>query len=192
MGKKKNKRKRRQKRESFEKVLQTNEHDVYRLAFYFVRIDSVAADLAHQAFINLYLNYEKIDPGAIRTYLFRVVRNMSYNWVRDNKRLRNGQIEELTEECARLQSVEDIYLRKEEMRMAKELADSILEAVYEKNPLWYDLIIKAYFFRINQNQLAEEMQVTHYVISSRLYRAKKWIQENFIEEYEKFKDFLNG
>jgi RNA polymerase sigma factor (sigma-70 family) len=192
MGKKKNKRKTKVKKESFEKILRTQEKDVYRLFLYFLRDESVAADLTHQAFISLYFNYEKVDPGAIRTYLFRMVRNMSYNWVRDNKKLRNGQIEELTEECARLQSVEDVYLRKEEMRLAKELADSILEAVYEKSPSWYDMIVKAYFFNMNQNELAEDLGVTHYVISSRLYRAKTWIRENFSEEYEKFKDFLHG
>ena len=188
----KNKRKRKQKREAFEVVFRTYEHDVYRLFLYFVRNDDVAADLAHQAFVSLYLNYERIDPETIRGYLFRMVRNMSYNWVRDNKILRKGQIEDLTEDCATMMSVEDVYIRKEEMRVAKELSDSILEALYETSPSWYHLVVDAYFFNMNQKDMAEQLGVTHYVISSRLYRAKQWIREKFSEEYEKCKEFLQG
>ena len=172
-----------EKRALFEKIYRENQHDMYKVALYYARQDQAAMEITQKAFYHLYLHLEEINLKLVRAYLGRTIRNMTYNWGRDNKIAKEGNIEDYYEELM-IESLEEIIVRKEEKRIAWELASDILAGLYVKNKRWYDVIMLVYYLEIPQEQVAKDQGVEKDVISSRLYRAKQWIRQNYREQYK--------
>lgn len=180
------------KAQEFEKTFRELEHRAYRLCLYYTKDELVAEELTQQAMFNLYLKYEDVDKDHMEAYIARTIRNMSFTWLKYFKKLRDGQLQDITEECAKIISVEDECVRELEMKLALDLSESLLTALYAKNPDWYDLVMMAYYFDMPQGDIANELGVDRYAVSSKLYRAKKWIRQNYREGYEKYKRDVEG
>ena len=172
-----------EKRVRFEVIYQNNQLDMYKVALYYTQQDQAAMEITQKAFYNLYLHFDKVDPSRMRAYVARTIRNMTYNWVRDNKIAKEGNIEDYYEELM-IESLEEIIVRKEEKRIAWELASDILANLYAKNKRWYEVIMLVYYLEIPQEQVAKDQGVEKDVVSSRLYRAKQWIRQNYKEQYK--------
>ena len=82
-----------------------------------------------------------------------------------------------------VENPEEFYVRKMKNQQFAELEKGIFEALYEKNPRWYEAITITYVLEKPQNEVAENMEVTLEVLQAILYRAKKWIRKNYAEEY---------
>ena len=171
-----------QKNALFEQIYRENEHDMYKVALYYAKQEEAAAEITQKAFYHVFLHIEKVDIKLVRAYVGRAIRNLTYNWVRDNKIAKMGNIEDYYEDVI-VENLEDIIIRKEEKQIARKLASDILSALYDKNKRWYDDIVNVYYLDIPQEQVAKDQGVEKEVISSRLYRAKQWIRQNFREQY---------
>ena len=168
------------------------EHEVYKVCLYFAKDEHIAKDMTQKTFFSIYEHYENINPGRIKPYLIRTAKNITMNWLRDFKQLREGQIDDLNEENLRTLTVEEVYIREECAHYAFELTSNIMLKLREKNERWCDLVMKAYYFEIPQEQLAKEEGVNVEVIHSRLYRAKQWIRKNYQAEYDEYIRMTEG
>lgn len=92
-----------------------------------------------------------------------------------------GEAETLLSET--VETPEEFFVRKIKDQQYMELKKGIFEALYEKNPRWYEAITITYVLEKPQKEVAENMEVTLEVLHSILYRAKKWIRDNYAEEY---------
>lgn len=170
----------------FEVIYRENKHDMYKVALYYTQQQEAAMEIMQKAFYNLFLHLEEVDSNSLRAYMARSIRNMTYNWTRDNKIAKEGNIEDYYEELM-IESLEEVIIRKEEKNVAYDLASDILSALYAKNKRWYEVIMLVYYLEIPQEQVAKDQGVEKDVISSRLYRAKQWIRQNYREQYEEAK-----
>ena len=176
----------------FAKLCEELQHDVYKISLHYTKDELPAREIAQQVFFNLYIHLDRIDLESITPYAFRTARNLAYNWANKFKRLQEGQIEDVSEEYIKVISVEDTYMRQFEMEMAQEFSDSLLTRLYAKSKDWYEIIMMAYYFEMPQAEIAEELGVDRYAVSSKLYRAKKWIRQNYREEYEQYRKNVEG
>ena len=176
----------------FAKLCEELQHHVYKVCLYYTKDEVVAEEIAQRVFFNIYTHLDRIDLENITPYAFRTARNMSYNWANKFKRLQDGQIEDVADEYIKILSVEDTYIRQFEIEMAREFSDSVLTHLYAKNRDWYEVIMMAYYFEMPQGEIAEELGVDRYAVSSKLYRAKKWIRKNYQEEYEQYRRKVEG
>ena len=167
----------------FERIYRENLHDMYKVALYYTLHEQAAVEITQKAFYNFYLHIEEVNLETVRAYLGRTIRNMTYNWTRDNKIAKEGNIEDYYEELM-IESLEEIIIRKEEKEIAWRLASNIMDALYKKNPRWHDVVLRVYYLEIPQEEIAREEGVAKDVISSRLYRAKQWIRQNFQDQYD--------
>lgn len=170
-----------------ENLYKVYENDVYKVCFHFAKDEHIARDMTQKTFFSVYEHYENLRPGRIRPYLIRAAKNTTMNYLRDFKRLREGQIKDLNEKNLKVLSVEDMYIRKESARLACELSNNILERLYKKNHRWYELVVLAYYFEVPQEKIAEHMGIRKDVLQSRLYRAKQWIRKTYRADYERYK-----
>lgn len=175
-----------------EKLYQTYEHDVYKTCLHFAKDEHIAKDMTQKTFFSIYDHYDNVKPGKIKPYLIRTAKNITLNFLRDFKRLREGQIDDLNDEDLKILSVEDMYIREESAQLARNLSNDILTRLYHKNKRWHELVMMAYYFDIPQEEIAERMGVSVDVIYSRLYRAKQWIRKNYNEEYERYVKLTEG
>lgn len=174
------------KEEKFESIYRTYETDVYRLCLFFTKDEHTAKDLSQRAFFEFYRRMDHINPDSARAYLFRTVRNMTYNLTRDNKhRMQEEELAILDELNHSSMSVEDLYIRRERENEVSRFYDGIMERLRQKNLSWYEAMDKVYRMKIPQEEVARELGVSQEVLYSRLRRAKDWVRKNYKEEYKK-------
>ncbi len=169
-----------------EALYQVYEHEVYKTCLHFAKDEHIAKDMTQKTFFSIYEHYENIQPGKMKPYLIRTAKNITMNFLRDFKRLKEGQIDDLNDEDLKVLSVEDVYIREEGKELARKLGNDILTRLYKKNICWYELVVMAYYFDIPQEEIAERMGVSVDLIYSKLYRAKQWIRKNYQKEYDRY------
>ncbi len=167
-------------------VCQVYEDEVYKICLHYSKDADIAKDLTQKTFFRIYEQYDTIKPGRMRGYVIRTAKDITREWIRDFKLLREDEINDTNEEQLRTLCMEDMYIREEESFLAWELSNSILSQLYEKNKRWYQIVLMAYYFGISQKEIARRLRVDEEVVSSRLYRAKQWICSNYQEEYEDY------
>lgn len=174
-----------QKEKDFEQVYKDYKTDVYRIALHFVREPVLAEELAQVVFYHVYLQFDYIKLRYIRSYLYCATRNITYNWLRDREHHNHMECLDIIEsELLPDYSAEDYYLEKYEWKTANKLSTDILEALREKNILWYEAIVMAYVLDVPQDELAERLKIKKDVLQSRLYRAKQWVRKHYQEQYD--------
>lgn len=174
----------------FAQVYEKYKDEVYKISMYFCHREDVAEEATQKAFFNFYLHFDDVKPECMRAYLLRSVRNLTFNWIRDQKLVREGQIEDLNDDLS-VVSVEDVFMREEERRIAAMLSETILSRLYEENKKWYEVMVLTCYLGKQNIQVAKELGVSKDVINSRMYRARKWIRQTFREEYERVKEELH-
>jgi RNA polymerase sigma-70 factor, ECF subfamily len=72
---------------AFEELVRRHQRAIFHLARRFVRDDDEAKDLTQRAFVRAYQGVHNLrGGGAFRTWLFRIVSNLSLNHIRDHGR----------------------------------------------------------------------------------------------------------
>lgn len=117
----------------------------------------------------------------------------SKNMVRNRKR--DGWHEILKEDIFESEDSELLVSGAEEEIMTvlhdreyHEFVEKIFSDLYQMNERWYDAITITYLLGKPQKEVAENMGVSLEVLHSTLYRAKKWIQRKYREEYDRLNE----
>ena len=66
----------------------------------------------------------------------------------------------------------------------RRLCSSVLKALREKNEDWYEVLILVEYLGVPRKTVAKQRGVSLSTIDSYLRKSKKWMKENFQDEYE--------
>lgn len=144
-----------------------------------------AEDIAQDILLKLYEGYDDFDKEKIKAWLSVVAKNMAINYMKKrDKEYFSEDYDSIAENELMTESIEDEYMENVHDREAKSLHDQILEGLMEKNPKWYEAILLAYYVKMPQAKVAEQMGMTIQVLHSTLHRAKEWIRKTYGVEYE--------
>lgn len=75
---------------------------------------------------------------------------------------------------------EEAFLRKEK----KEFMYMVLRRFQEEQPINYEILIQVKYLEISVETVAEEYGLTKSGVNNRIYKAKRWLQEEFRKVYE--------
>ena len=173
--------------EDFDDIYRRNVSSVYLTALHYSENEHASEEITQEVFLKLYINRDNINPKGISTWLITTAKNMARNYKRDCwHEIPKDEIYETNEELWVESPEEDILsiLQNEEY---SKLTDCILEDLYRINTRWYDAVTITYVLEKPQREVAENMNVPLSVLHSMLYRAKKWIQNKYKEEYDRLK-----
>ncbi len=175
-------------REKMEKIYRDYESDVYRVSLFFLKDEQAAFDVTQQVFFKFYQHIDEAEIESVRGYLVRMARNMSFNYLRDQKHEEaRASMETIDEEAAMILSVEEIFLRGEQTRQRNELSRNILERLRQENENWYTAVNLLFCLGKSHEVVADEMGISKDALYSMIYRARKWIYKNYIEEYNEIR-----
>lgn len=171
----------------FDIIYKNNFVNVYKVALKYSRNHHAAEEITQSVFMKLYVNIDNINLDSAKSWLILTAKYMALNLKRD--RAREYLVEDLSMEEETIlsesgESPEEVFVRKIKEREFVELKEDIFAALYEKNPRWYDAITITYVLEKPQKEVAENMGITLEVLHSMLYRARKWIKENYKDEYD--------
>lgn len=124
----------------------------------------------NQTFEEFYLKYRKISRG----YAYGVLHDWS---IADD--VSQEEVAAFLEEQNSVDA-EEVFLRKEK----KEFMYMVLRRFRKKQPINYEILIQVKYLEISVETVAEEYGLTKSGINNRIYKAKRWLQEEFRKVYE--------
>jgi len=83
---------------------------------------------------------------------------------------------------------EDAMIRRLREKEYIGLTDDIFAALYRKNVRWYDAITITYVLEKPQKEVAELMGMDLDSFHSMLYRARKWIKDNYEHRLDEIRE----
>lgn len=174
---------------SFEEIYEEYASLVYRIIMYHSVDSDTAEEIMQEVFMKLYINKENVNPKAIRAWLVTTARNMACNYKRDSwyETLLLDDLDDDNNGLFVMDSLEDDFLEALKESDCSALAEKVFEDLYRKSPRWYEAVTIAYLLEKPQKEVAETMGVTLEQLHGILYRARKWIQAKYKEEYDRLK-----
>lgn len=147
----------------------------------------------NQTFEEFYLKYRKISRG----YAYGVLHDWStaddvsqdvlYKMYTikdglniDNEKMMFSLIKRAFLEEQNSVDAEEVFLRKEK----KEFMYMVLRRFRKKQPINYEILIQVKYLEISVETVAEEYGLTKSGVNNRIYKAKRWLQEEFRKVYE--------
>lgn len=119
--------------------------------------------------------------------MYSLIRRSSVNKAMDYKKKSSSRhefvcTEDISEilEVQRSVDAEEVILRKEK----KEFMYMVLERFREEQPLNYEILIQVKYLDIPVEIVAEEFGLTKSGVNNRIYKAKRWLKEEFRKVYE--------
>lgn len=167
---------------AFDAVYEANVRDVYRTALCFSGDRHAAEEITQDVFMKLYLSMENINMEAVSSWLLVTAKHMAINYKRD--RGREIPSEDSVFEQLYVESIEDCLAERTREKEYRDLTISIFSELYAVNRRWYEAITLTYLLEKPQKEVAEMMDLSLDALHSMLYRAKKWIRENYEEEFD--------
>ena len=158
---------------TFTLVYELYSEKVYRLAFRFLKDREQSEEIVQEAFINLWLNREKLDPeGNLWLYLFVISKRLSLNALRQI-----GKSSNLVEKL--LQQISELQNSTEEEVLAHDL-ENYAEELISKLPPQQQLVFK----------LSRVEGLTHKEIASRLQISPNTVKNHMVEALKTLKSHL--
>ncbi len=173
---------------TFDTIYNANVEIVYKVALKYAQNHHIAEEIAQSVFMKFFMKMDNANLERAREWLILNAKCMSLNYQRDGKReilVEDAEAFWEEESVDELEScVEDAFM--EEMRDCeiKDFSKDILNALYLKNPRWFEAIMDAYVLEKPQKEMAESMGVSLEGVHSLLYRAKRWLKENYGRQYD--------
>lgn len=175
----------------FDEIYRKYESVVYNVAMSLLQDEDAASDVVQEAFWRFHERMDDICDTSVRAYLIVSVRNLSYNYVRDEKhevQSENVEIEAVKAEIPS-ESAEETYFCGERRKMKIQLGAEIFEALREKNEGWYEIMYLAYVENMSYDEIAVKLGLTKDGLYCRVYRAKEWIQRKYGYRFEDVEAF---
>lgn len=166
---------------AFDVIYEDNVQNVYKTALRYTGNHHVAEEITQTVFVKLYTVMEHVNLDALRAWLIVTTRNLALNHKRDGRREILSM--DICEE-RQIESSEDEFEKRFIQKEYRELAGNIFEELYRVNERWYEAVTLTYCLEKPQREVAEIMGVSLEVLHSILYRAKKWIRKNYVNEFD--------
>jgi RNA polymerase sigma-70 factor (ECF subfamily) len=156
---------------------------VYNLARYIMHDDAAADDMAQEAFITAYRSLSKFKGGSFQAWILRVVTNRCYDELRRYKRNPSTSLDAFTD----LEEAVNPYMvdhsptpeKRLEQQELRKLIDRGLSILPEEQRIVIVLVDR---LGCNYDEVVRITRTTLGTVKSRLYRARKRMQEFLLGE----------
>ncbi|MBE7494274.1 MAG: sigma-70 family RNA polymerase sigma factor [Verrucomicrobiaceae bacterium] len=161
---------------------------IYAMTYHLVQNETEAWDLAQEAFIKAWraLPNFKLD-AAFYTWLYRIAHNVTYDWLRKKKIQGDGEFDdERTEHRAMpgSRTAPQGFDAPDRAMKRQELGKRIQDAIARLSPDHRQAIVLREIEGLSYEEIAEVMKCSLGTIMSRLFYARKKLQEMLKDTYE--------
>lgn len=163
--------------DAFAKIQSQFETQIHRFVLRLIGHHDNVDDIVQNTFIALYMNLHRIDPiEKLRPFLFRVARNLSYDYLR--KFYRSDEL--ALEDCEYQLSTDSISL--EDTAHWTLVFEEVRQLIYCLPPNHRDTLILYVDEGLSQSEIAEVMNTEVGTVKSRLFYARKVLKQTVSPE----------
>ena len=166
---------RRGSRKAFEVLVNKYMKDAYFIALGFVGNREDAQDLSQEAFVRAYRNIKKIRPeSGFFPWFYQILKNLCISHLRKRKHRRAQSLD--VEGCPEAEAPNDNF-SPNEIAERNENKDRVWQAIGRLDPKHREVIILRHFQNMSYEQIAETLFCNKGTVTSRLYYARKHLEE---------------
>ena len=147
---------------------------------------TLVEDIMQETFLRFYEHLDFLEEEQVKAWLLIVSGNIARDYRKKGAKyemlsLDDENIAEDIEEklSSTAQSVETVLNKK----AARELLRTALELLYEKNPIWYYVIVDACMMEMSTKQIAEALNLTTINVDVIKRRARKYLLKELGTQY---------
>ena len=161
---------------------------VYNMTYHLIQNETEAWDLAQEAFIKAWraIGGFKLD-SAFYTWLYRITHNVCYDWLRKKKIEGDAEFDDSRTDhrvAAGAEAVPQMVPRPDQAMKNAELKARIDDAIARLSPDHRQAILLKEVEGLRYHEIAEVMQCSLGTVMSRLFYARKKLQELLKDTYE--------
>ncbi|MEW6622960.1 MAG: RNA polymerase sigma factor [Bacillota bacterium] len=164
--------------EAFRQIVEKYQTFVFAIILNIIRDYQEAENVAQETFIQVYRSLPQYKFKGFKTWIGRIATNKAIDYKRKRQHEKERQVS-LSDQLMNLDLsnqdlLEDKVIRKEELE--------VLQRLFRRLPKHYNKVIVKHFIQAKScKQIADEEGVSIRTVESRLYRAKKLLQQ-YLEE----------
>ena len=168
-----------QKLEKFHKYLNLYQKLVKVNAGKFVG-DQLVEDVAQETFLKMYQRLDYLNDDMVKQWLIVVSGNIAKDYIRKGGKYATESMdpEDLAIQMEeRYESAEETFENREKKKAVLELLRTACDLLYEKNPLWYYVILDSCYLGMSSAEIAEIFQTTPGNIDVIKSRARNYLRK---------------
>ena len=172
----------------FNEIYEKYKNLVLKVAYQVSGDLQAAEDIMQDIFLTLYKE-QGTEYRNIKAWLCLKAKHRALNY---KKRFSREFAESTSEEKISFtesmrESSEEEYMGEYTGKQRAKLHETIMTALLEKNPKWYEAVMLVCLMEYPQEEAARKMGMKKDAFYVLLYRARKWIKKTFSVEYEELK-----
>ncbi|SNX70930.1 RNA polymerase sigma factor (sigma-70 family) [Bacillus oleivorans] len=150
---------------------------IFHVAYGILRNEKDAEDAAQDIFLKIFLSLPQYENQGFKTWITRIATNHAIDMKRKAYRKREEASISVYDDyqAPSNESVEKVFFREEHLALIRSRLDEI-PASYR------DVVYGFYILEKSYQELADGLNVQTKTIEMKLYRARKWMKENWKED----------
>ncbi len=166
---------RRGSRKAFEVFVNKYMKDAYFIALGLVGNREDALELSQEAFIRAYRNIKQVKPDRkFFPWFYQILKNLCVSHLRKRKYRRAGSLD--VEGCPEVEATADCF-SPEVVAARNEIKDKVWQAIGQLDEKHREVIILRHFQNMSYDKIAEALFCNKGTVTSRLYYARKKLEE---------------
>ena len=161
--------------EAFEVFVNRYMKDAYFIALGLVGNREDAMDLSQEAFVRAYRNIKDVKPGRkFFPWFYQILKHLCISHLRKRRYRRASSLN--SEGCPEVASTDDCF-SPEVVARRNEIKDKVWQAIGKLDEKHREVIILRHFKNMSYDQIAEALFCNKGTVTSRLYYARKKLEE---------------
>ncbi len=172
---------------AFDELVTRYRGRVYAMIYNMVKSEADAWDLAQEAFIKAWKALPRFEGrSSFYTWLYRIVHNVTYDWMRKRKIQAEGEFDETVQRSIdpRAQTAPKAIPRPDDKLGHSEIRDRIEDAIAKLSPEHREVILLKEIDGRQYNEIADMVGISIGTVMSRLFYARKKLQSLLKDLYE--------
>ncbi|WP_331460515.1 RNA polymerase sigma factor [Gracilibacillus suaedae] len=157
-------------------LIERYKHHVFKVTYSVVHDEKTAEDLAQETFIKMIDALSSYQHKGFKTWISRIALHKAIDYQRKKTRQK--------EELETFEAFEPVSTQAnlDEQVISKDTLNKVHQHI-NGMPEKFQIVVKAYYFEeLSYKQIAQKLGVEQTNVKMRLYRARKWMKENWKEE----------
>ncbi|MDO5425811.1 MAG: sigma-70 family RNA polymerase sigma factor [Eubacteriales bacterium] len=169
------------KQQKFTEVFLQFRNLVYRYIFERTGNLEDTNEIVQDVFLAFYQNFDHISEEMYKPWLLLTARNQCADHLR-KKKVRKETVDSEWIERTEIVSEDNLEMVVERI-IREDFTCQILDDLKEKNQTWYEIVEMVNIRGMTTEEAAKHLGMTTQVLTSKLYRARKFIRQKYLKEY---------
>lgn len=139
-----------------------------------------AEDVAQETFLRMYEHLEFLNDDMVKQWLIVVSGNLAKDYLKKGGKYKTNSEDPgalVQKRDKTMESAEASYLKKEKQQAACQLLQTACNLLFEKNPVWYYVMIDSCYLEMSSAEIAKVFKTTAGNIDVIKSRARKYLRK---------------